>query len=196
MLGIILETMYQFETHQSNLRMRIRMSRKSIGYIVTCIFLSLLIGTPISVGAQPIPSLQVLCDTTDNPQQAHLPDPFPGIFYRVLFPDDTQSGYILEQVSQNGIESFPIPIPSNYGFFAIQTPEPVSIPEWWLDSLGEPDRMISNMETFLAAYGYPATSNYVGPNCINVPISASPTYPTTCDTTDQINDLNIDSLDQ
>jgi hypothetical protein len=82
------------------------------------------------------------------------------------------------------------------GFFAIQTPEPVSIPEWWLDSLGEPDRMISNMETFLAAYGYPATSNYVGPNCINVPISASPTYPTTCDTTDQINDLNIDPLDQ
>jgi PA14 domain len=114
MLGIILETMYQFETHQSNLRMRIRMSRKSIGYIVTCIFLSLLIGTPISVGAQPIPSLQVLCDTTDNPQQAHLPDPFPGIFYRVLFPDDTQSGYILEQVSQNGIESFPIPIPSEW----------------------------------------------------------------------------------
>jgi hypothetical protein len=81
-----------------------------------------------------------------------------------------------------------------YGFFDIQTPTPMSVPEWWLDTLGEPDRVITELEDFLFTYGYPpAGIPYVGPNCINAPLSNIPAYPATCEV-DGRNDLNFDPL--
>ena len=60
------------------------------------------------------------------------------------------------------------------GFFQIQTPTPPEIPEWWLDGLGPlayPDvpRMIIELVPFLQSYGYPASYQYIGPNCVGLP---------------------------
>src|SRR5688572_22750821 len=47
-------------------------------------------------------SITIFCDTTFNPDETRVPDPFPGAYYRVLSGRGDESTYVFERIDQSG----------------------------------------------------------------------------------------------